>query len=53
MYDLKADPNEAVNLVEVTVTPPTAVAGVSNPGAVQTAADKMAALLERLERRDL
>ena len=53
MYDLKADPNEAVNLVEVTVTPPTAAAGVSDPALVQAAADKMTALLERLERRDL
>ena len=53
MYDLKADPNEVVNLVEVAVSPPTAAAGVSDPAAVQAAADKMAALLARLERRDL
>ena len=53
MYDLKADPNEVVNLVEVAVSPPTAAAGVADPAAVQAAADKLCALLERLERRDL
>ncbi|MEO6218013.1 MAG: sulfatase, partial [Sphingomonas sp.] len=53
MYDLKADPNEVVNLVAVTVSPPTAAAGVTDPAAVQAAADKLLALLERLERRDL
>ncbi|MEO6215892.1 MAG: sulfatase-like hydrolase/transferase [Sphingomonas sp.] len=53
MYDLKADPNEVANLVEVTVSPPTAAAGVSDPAAVQATADKLCALLERLERRDL
>jgi hypothetical protein len=53
MYDVKADPNEVTNLVEVKETPPTARSDVPDPAAVQRTADKMAELLARLERRDL
>ena len=53
MYDLRDDPNEAVNLVEVTVSPPTARADLPDRAKVQAAADRLAALLARLERRDL
>jgi hypothetical protein len=53
MYDLENDPNEAVNLVEVVGTPPRARANLPDRAKVQTAADRLAALLARLERRDL
>ena len=53
MYDLRADPNEAVNLVEVAESPPRARADLPDRGEVQAAADRLAVLLERLERRDL
>ncbi len=53
MYDLKDDPNEAVNLVEVAVTPPMARPDLPDRAEVQAAADQLAALLARLERRDL
>lgn len=53
LYDLTNDPNEAVNLVQVSVTPPTARTDLPNASTVQAAADTLAALLERLERRDL
>jgi arylsulfatase A-like enzyme len=53
MYDLASDPNEAVNLVRVDVSPPRARDDLPDPAAVQATADRLAALLERLERRDL
>jgi arylsulfatase A-like enzyme len=53
MYDLAHDPNEAVNLVEVAASPPRARGDLPNAAAVQAAADRLAALLARLERRDL
>ncbi|MES2441786.1 MAG: sulfatase-like hydrolase/transferase [Pseudomonadota bacterium] len=48
MYDLVGDPNEAVNLVVVDANPPRA-----HDPAMQGEVDRMAALLRRLERRDL
>jgi hypothetical protein len=53
MYDLTCDPNEAVNLVEVAATPPRARADLPEPAKAQAAADRLAALLARLEKRDL
>jgi len=53
MYDLAADPNEAVNLVEVTASPPRARADLPDSARTQATADRLAALLARLERRDL
>lgn len=53
LYDLHRDPNEMTNLVEVAVTPPTVRSDVSNRGAVQAEADRLASLLERLERQTL
>jgi arylsulfatase A-like enzyme len=53
MYDLGQDPNEAVNLVEVAVSPPRARPDLPEPAKVQAQADRLAALLARLERRDL
>ncbi|HEY6817739.1 MAG TPA: sulfatase-like hydrolase/transferase [Croceibacterium sp.] len=53
MYDLRADPNETANLVETAQTPPTARSGVADSAGVQAEANRLAALLERLERRDL
>jgi hypothetical protein len=50
MYDLHDDPNEAVNLVEVSVSPPRALGGLPDAAEVQAAADRLAALLARLER---
>ncbi len=48
MYDLKNDPNEIANLVEVTLSPPRARA----PHLQQTV-DELAQLLAELEKRDL
>ncbi|MEI9851094.1 MAG: sulfatase-like hydrolase/transferase [Sphingomonas sp.] len=53
MYDVAHDPIEAVNLVEVRASPPRAREDLPNRGEVQLVADRMASLLERLERRDL
>jgi arylsulfatase A-like enzyme len=53
MYDLNADPNEALNLVETGLTPPRARAALPNYEAVQQEVDRMAELLRRLEVRDL
>ncbi|HEX6374119.1 MAG TPA: sulfatase-like hydrolase/transferase [Allosphingosinicella sp.] len=53
MYDLRNDPTEAVNLVEVAVSPPRARADLPDQAKVQAAADRLGALLARLERRDL
>lgn len=53
MYDLRNDPNEAVNLVEVVGSPPRARADLPNGAKMQAAADRLAALLARLEKRDL
>lgn len=53
MYDLRNDPNEAVNLVDVAATPPRARADLPDRAKVQGAADRLAALLARLEKRDL
>jgi arylsulfatase A-like enzyme len=53
MYDLRNDPNEAANLVEVAATPPRARADLPERAKVQAAANRLAALLARLEARDL
>jgi arylsulfatase A-like enzyme len=53
MYDLHNDPIEAVNLVEVGVTPPRARSGLPHAEKMQVVAEQLAALLARLERRDL
>jgi hypothetical protein len=56
MYDLQLDPNEAVNLVQVMRSPPAARTDLPSPfvaAAVQTEADRLAALLAELEARDL
>ncbi|MDB5706991.1 MAG: sulfatase [Sphingomonas bacterium] len=53
MYDLKNDPNEAINLVEVTASPPRARGDGPDAARIQAAANQLAALLEKLERRDL
>ena len=50
MYDLNADPNEAVNLVEVNVSPPRARPDLPDRAKVQQAADQAAVLLAKLER---
>jgi arylsulfatase A-like enzyme len=52
MYDLLGDPIEAVNLVEVKGSPPRARPGPRHDE-VQAVANRMAALLAHLERRDL
>lgn len=53
MYDLRSDPNEAINLVEIAESPPRARPHLPDREVVQAAADSLAALLARLERRDL
>jgi arylsulfatase A-like enzyme len=56
MYDLTLDPNEAVNLVEVKRSPPTARPDLPSPFVahdVQAEADRLAVLLAALEARDL
>jgi hypothetical protein len=53
LYDLRDDPNEAVNLVELATTPPTARAGLPKREAVQKVADDLSGLLAELERRVL
>lgn len=53
MYDLRNDPNEAVNLVEVAASPPSARADLPDRARIQAEADRLAKLLARLERRDL
>lgn len=55
MYDLVADPNEMENLVDVRKSPPTASDSLdpARREAVQNEANRLAALLEKLERRDL
>ena len=53
MYDLAADPNEAVNLVEVATSPPRARAGLPGAHRAQAEANRLAALLAKLEKRDL
>lgn len=56
MYDLTLDPNEAVNLVEVKRSPPTARPDLPSPFVaheVQAEADSLAVLLAALEARDL
>jgi arylsulfatase A-like enzyme len=56
MYDLNLDPNEAVNLVQVTASPPTARTDLPSPfvtAEVQAHADRLARLLAELEARDL
>ena len=52
MYDLKADAIEAVNLVEVLGSPPRARPGLRHDE-IQQVANRMAALLAHLEKRDL
>ncbi len=49
MYDLKHDPNEAINLVDVKTSPPTVHAKLPNSGGLQQEANKLAALLKELE----
>jgi hypothetical protein len=56
MYDLRLDPNEAVNLVQVRRSPPTARTDLPTPFVgreVQAEADRLAVLLAELEARDL
>lgn len=56
MYDLQNDPNEALNLVQVNVNPPTILAtGLPTwtDGTLQKTTDELAALLAALEARDL
>jgi arylsulfatase A-like enzyme len=53
MYDLRNDPIEAVNLVEVTSTPPQVRSFLPHAAKMQVVADQLAALLAKLERRDL
>jgi arylsulfatase A-like enzyme len=56
MYDLTLDPNEAVNLVEVKRSPPTARPDLPSPFVaheVQAEADRLVVLLAALEARDL
>lgn len=56
MYDIVADPNEATNLVQVAVSPPTARTDLPppwDPARIQTDADHLAALLQALVDRDL
>ena len=56
MYDLANDPNEVVNLVQVSSARPQvpqARTDLPHVETVQVVADHMARLLERLERRDL
>ena len=56
MYDLNLDPNEAINLVQVAVSPPTARTDLPSPfvtAEVQAHADRLATLLAELEARDL
>ncbi len=53
MYDLRSDPIEAVNLVEVSVSPPRARVGLPDRVKVQQAADQAAMLLAKLELRYL
>lgn len=52
-YDLRHDPNEATNLVEVAATPPTVRSDVGDRKTLQAEADRLAALLERMERQIL
>lgn len=55
MYDLRVDPNETENLVEVRQSPPTARSDLNGPRReeVQQDANRLAHLLNQLERRDL
>jgi hypothetical protein len=53
LYDLRHDPNETRNLVEVSVTPPAARSDIGDREAVQAEADRLTSLLERLERQFL
>ena len=53
MYDLRYDPNEAVNLVEVAASQPRARPDLPERAKVQGVVDRLAALLARLEKRDL
>jgi len=53
MYDLANDPNEAVNLLDVRGPRPRARADLPDQEKVQAVADRLAALLEKLEKRDL
>ena len=56
MYDLKADPNETTNLVQVAGARPTARTDLPAPyapAAVQADADRLAKLLDELVARDL
>lgn len=55
MYDLRNDAIEAVNLVQVNVTPPTLRTDipVQDPAGLQRTVDELAALLAALEKRDL
>ncbi|WP_054310762.1 sulfatase-like hydrolase/transferase [Mesorhizobium sp. 1M-11] len=49
LYDLRHDPNETTNLIELAATPPTARADIGDRDAVQAEADRLAMLLEKLE----
>ncbi len=56
MYDLTNDANEAINLVQVTANPPTAITKLpswAKQEKVQAAADELNTLLQELEKRYL
>jgi arylsulfatase A-like enzyme len=53
MYDMRNDPNETTNLVELATTPPKARSHLPHRVKVQHAADELAKLLAELELRDL
>ncbi len=56
MYDMVADPNEATNLVQVAVSPPTARTDLPPPwdaARIQADANQLLALLDKLVARDL
>jgi arylsulfatase A-like enzyme len=56
LYDLAKDPNETVNLVQFAVSPPTArpdLPSWTDKATVEAAADRLASLLTKLEKRYL
>lgn len=55
LYDLRNDAIEAVNLVQVTVSPPTVRTDIpiQDPAGLQQTVDQLAVLLALLEKRDL
>ncbi|HET6308268.1 MAG TPA: sulfatase-like hydrolase/transferase [Rhodopila sp.] len=53
MYDIRNDPIEAINLLQVGITPPLVRPELPRPDEMQDVANQLAALLAKLERRDL